>query len=291
MSDVIIGDMLGFSKIATGTPSEFCREVHGGQMTYDSNPIIREGVGGQRKVLKGMSAVTTSCVCTGVAKADWALWLPGTLDLQIATMFECLAEVDDGTNGAEFLLTGGQPSKFGLSWTDAPDAEVEFTLDAVWALATEQAVGTDIPVYYTDATAAGYGPGDMSVVFGADPGVISINLQVDLLTQAHNTATVRAALAKTFPDSYHLTGVNPTCELITTEPLIITQLTDDEYTAGNIVVTLDNGVVADDAAITLTGMVCPNFNIRWEGGNGKVGFAHSFILGSSADVWGSAAVA
>jgi len=290
MSEVLFYDMVGFSKIATATPAEFCRELHGGQFSYETNPIIRRGTGGQRKVLKGMSGITTSCRCTGVAVADWSLWLPGALDLQIASMFDCLAEVDDGTEGAEFVLTGGQPSKFGLEWTDAPDAEVEFVLDAVWALATEQAVGTAAPVYFTDATAAGYGPGDMSVVIGDDPGVISIKLAVDLLTKVHNTATVRAAGVKTNPDSYHLTGVDPTCELITTEPIVITQLTDDEYTAGDIVVTLDNGVVADDAAITLKDMICPNFNLPWEG-EGKIGFAHSFILGSSADVWGSAAVA
>lgn len=291
MSDVIIGDMIGFSKIATGTPAAFAREVHGGQMSYETNPIVIHGVGAQRITRKGMSSIRTSVQCTGVAKADWNLWIPGELDLSIDTMFDCLAEVDDGSNGQEFVLTGGEPARLQIEWSDAPDALVMFTLDALWALATEQAVGNDVPVYYDDTSDLIFGPGDLSVtVGGTDYGVVGVNLVIDLTTEPHNTATVRSAAAKTFPDGYVLTRIVPTVELTTSEPIVIGQLVDDEYTAADLVLTLDNGNAAAGAVITLEDMVCPDFNIPFEN-NGKVNFAHSFIGGNSADTWGTASVA
>lgn len=290
MADQYIVDMIGASKIATGTPAALFRELDGGSFSYETNPIIRTGVGSQRIARKGMSRIMTSMRGTGIAVADWSLWIPGALDLEIASMFDCLVEVDDGSNGQEWVLSGGEPSRLQLEWTDGPDACVVFTLDALWALATEQAVGTDAPVYYDDTTDMLYGPGDISAeVGGVDYGVKSINLTVDLGTTVRNTATVRSAAAKTFPDGYMLTTVNPTVELVTEEPIVIGQLVDDEYTAGDVVIVLDNGVEALDATITISDMICADFNLPFEG-EGILGFAHSFILGNSADVWGSVAV-
>lgn len=286
-----IGDMVGFSKIAAGTPAAFCREVHGGSMSYETNPIVLQGIGGQRVTRKGLSTIRTSVRCVGVAVADWSLWIPGALDLEIDSMFDVLVELDDGAAGQEFVLSGGEPARLQLEWSDAPDGLVEFTLDALWALATEQAVGTDTPAYYDDTTDLIYGPGDIScTVGGADPGVLGINLVVDLHTTVRNTATVRSAAAKTFPDGYVLTRVEPTLELITEEPIVIGELVDDEYTPVDISITLNNGVAAADAVITLEDMVCPDFNLELENDEGLKRFTHRFIGGTSADTWATVTV-
>lgn len=293
MSTIMLADMLGFSKIDTAVPAALSREIVDGQFQWETNPIIAQGIGGQRGVRKGLSNIVTSAGCTGVAKADWLLWFPGERVVTIDGMWDALAEVDDGTLGQEWVLTGGQPSRFGLAWNDSPDAEVIMTLEAMWALGTPQAVGTAAAVYYdsSDETALGYGHGDIGLTLETeDYGVIGIEFGYDLGAIPHNTAVVRSAGAKTSPSAIHVTKSEPTLELITTEPIVVSQLDDDAYTAGEVVITLDNGTEADDAAITISDMVCPDFNLPWEG-EGRQGFRHSFILGSTTDAWGAVVAA
>jgi hypothetical protein len=291
MATIMLADMLGMSKIATGTPAKLAREIVGGTMRWESNPIIAAGIGGQRGVRKGLTIVTTICEVNGIAKADWAHWFPGEVTTSVTGFWNALCEVDDGTRGQEWVLTGGQPSRLTIAWNDAPDAEVRITPEVMWALGTEQAVGTAEPVYYdaTDtAIALGYGHGDIGVeIEDTDHGVIGIEFVIDLGAEPYNPATLRDADVKTFPEAINITKCEPTLNLITVEPITVHQLTDDTYTAGDIEIELDNGVAADDAIIALENMICPDFNIDWEG-EGKVGFRHSFILGDTDDVWGSA---
>ena len=291
---ILTANMLGMSKIATGTPAALAREIIGGSFSWETNPIISQGIGGQRGVRKGLSVINTVAECTGVAKADLLLWFPGAAGVTVAGFFDALCEVDDGTLGQEWVLSGGQPATFGLSWNDAADAQVVFSLGAMWALGTPQAVGTATPVYHDSTnttTALGYGPGDISLTIeAADYGVIGIEFNYDLGAIAHNTAVVRTAAAKTFPDAIFITKSEPTLDLITTQPIALDKLDDDEYTPGTVVITLDNGTAADDVAITITDMITPNGNIPWEG-EGRIGFRNSFILSSTSDVFGAVVAA
>lgn len=296
MSDIMIVDMLGLSKIATGTPSPLARTISGGQLAWDTHQVVRDGIGGQRLVRKGVSEVRIRARAEGIALADWGLWIPGSLTTSVAGFPDMLAKLDDGGSlGGEWVLSGGQPASLELAWTDAPDGMLDITIEALFALATPSVLGTDDAVYYDDSVVRGYGAGDVGIELdGADPGFLAWTLRLDLGAIIHNPATVKEAEAKSFADAVYITRVEPKLEVITSEPLKLDELAEDEYTAGEFVITLDNGVESEDAVITVSDMITSEFNLPWEGSGrdeNRVGFAHQFTLGTTADRWGSVTLA
>lgn len=277
MANVYNGMVAGLSKIATGTPAAFCRKVSSATITRSANNIRNAGIGGQLQVRKGTDEITLDMTCVGVSNTDLALWFPTTAGVQVASFPDFLVEVDDGSNGLEYVLSGGQPSSATITCSGGAASQLEVQLQAKFTTATEQAAGTDVPVYNS---VIGHTINDIAVAQGTRTyGALSFSLSCDLGTEMVNTMDGKSASAKTIPTSYIITTVNPSLTVETTDEWQMDTMDGDTWTAGNITITCANGVTAENSTITLTNWVPSELNIPLEA-EGMVSFGHSFEPGS-----------
>lgn len=272
-SNVYTGQVQGLSKISGGVPSAFCRKVSSGSFARDPHNTRNVGIGGQLVARKGIDEVTLEWTCVGPAKTDTALWFPTTAGVQVASFPDFLVEVDDTANGQEWVLSSGQPVSCTMSLGDGPDAEVEYTFAAKFKLVTEQAIGTDVPLYNT---VKGHVAKDVTVQFAAaDKGVLGFSLSNDLGTKLVNTLDTKLAAAKTQPLAYVVTSQDPKFSCTTTEVFKGTNMDDDEWTAEDIVLTLANGTAGENITVTLSSFKPDAWNMPLEAED-LVGFAHEF---------------
>lgn len=275
-SNVFTGQVQGISKIAAGTPAAFCRAITGGSVTISPNNIRKVGIGGQLHVRKGTQDVEMSVTCVGVARTDLALWFPTTAGVVVANFPDFLVEVDDGTNGQEWVLSGGQPGSVKMSCSDGPDAEVEYTFTMKFDTVTEQARGTKACVYNS---LKGHTINDIAVAFAAAAqGCLSFELSNDLGIEMHNPADGKTAGSHTLPDGYYVTKNAPTFSCVTSNVFKGTAMDGDTWTAEDIVLTLANGTAGENITITLDDWVPESWNMPVEA-EGRIGFAHEFAPG------------
>ena len=241
------GQVQGLSKIATGTPSAFCRAVLSGTLRRSANNIRKPGTGGQLHVRKGTDEVTLECVVVGPAKTDVALWFPTAVGAQVASFPDFLVEADDGSGGQEFVLSGGQPGTVSIDVSGGLDSEVEYTLTMKFTTATEQARGTDVPVY---SAFLGHTLGDITVQYNStEYGVTTFSLSNDLGTEAANTMDTRSSTAHTIPTAYVVTQNAPVLTLGTTNLLMAASMDGDTWTGQDITIAMDNGTSAQNIDI------------------------------------------
>lgn len=273
------GMVQGISKIATGTPAAFCRACYGGSFDRKPNNIIVVGIGSQRQVIKGVDIVTLTAQISGIAVADLALWFPATAVVQVGSFPDFLVEVDDGTNGAEWVLSGGQPVSAKVSHNGNSESKVDIEL-TLMALATDAAAGTDVPVYHTDAQHPGWIASDVKYAASAKK-TASWDLSVDLGTKHVGLCDAKVAGALTVPTGFYTTQRAYTFNSVTHDVFEGDAMEGDTWTPGNITVELNNqiGAGADDVIFTCSNFVPDGFNMPFESED-VVGFAHSFIPGS-----------
>lgn len=276
MVDMYTGQVQGVSLIATGTPSSFCRKVSSGSLKINSNNIRNVGIGGQLLVRKGTSSIELELTCVGVDKTNLAFWFPTTAGATVASFPDFLVEVDDGSGGVEFILSGGQPGSCTVSCSNAADAVTEYKLTATFTTATLQAVGTDVPVYNSYS---GHTINDVHVQVGAaDCGVLSFDLSNDLGAKVVNTMDTKATGSKTFATGVIITGSDPKISFTTTELLGVTAMLEDTWTPSDVTLTFSNGVTAEDMTITCGDFVPASFDMPLEAED-LVAFGHEYVAG------------
>ena len=172
-------------------------------------------------------------------------------------------------------LTSGQ-----ISTTPLPADMMPLLLGGkglgAWLLYTEQAAGTDVPVYNS---VIGHTINDIAVAQGTGTyGALSFSLSCDLGTEMVNTMDGKSAGSKTIPTSYIITTINQSLTVETTDEWQMASMDGDTWTAGNITITCANGVTAENSTITLTNWVPSELNIPLEA-EGMVSFGHSFEPG------------
>lgn len=266
----------GASKIATGEPSALARKLNGSLeiISHDPEEI---GAGGQWWTRKGTYELTVNLTCVGVALADQELFFPTTAGVQIASFFDLLVEVDDGTNGREFVLTGGQPGRIRIAINEAWDGFITAELMMKYTTATPADVGTDEPVYNS---LIGHTINDVTVQEDTtDVDALSFELVNDLNLQPHNPMNTKSEGEKTEIDGYWINPQSPpTWSCVTGEPLwgdaTDDPLFDDTWTALDWTIALANGTGAEDITYSLDGYK----PLRWNMGVGADhdGFAHEF---------------
>ena len=277
MPNIFNGQVIGLSKTSGGTPSAFCRAVSGGTFSRNPNNVVKGGIGGQRHVRKGADEVSLDWTCVGPAKTDLALWFPTTVGVQVASFPDFLVEVDDGSNGCELVVSGGQPASCTISVGEGPDAEVEYSFSAKFTTATEQAVGTDVAVYNS---VLGHTINDITVQqAAADYGILSFELRGDLGIAMVNAMDTKASDSQTIPTAYAITKQDVTFTCSSTDEWQLDSMDGDTWTAGDIVITMANGTGAEDITITLDDFVPDEFNMPLEAEDIEK-FGHSFIPGA-----------
>jgi len=276
MSNVFTGQVQGISKIATGTPAAFCRAISGGDFAIDPNNTIFNGIGGQVVARKGANAITLSFTCGGVDKADLALWFPVTAVVQVATFPDFLIEVDDGTNGQEWVLTGGQPSSAKVSCAGGLGSEVQYTLGMSFKLATEQAVGTKVPVYNS---LIGHTNNNIGVTYGgAAAGTLSFDLSNDLGAEFHNPMDAKTAGVQHVVDGVYITKNDVKFSAVLSNVLKGTAMDVDTWTPEAVVIAMLNGTAGQNITATLSNMVPGAWGMPVEA-QGRIGFKHEWIPG------------
>lgn len=272
-SNVFSGMVQGVSKIATGTPAAWCRKVLSGTFTRNPNNARRYGIGGQVNARKGIDEVTLDITCCGVALADIARFFPTTAGVQVASFPDFLVEVDDGTNGQEWVLSGGQPVSCTISLGDGADAEVEYKFTMKFTTATEAAAGTDVPVYNS---VLGHGAKDITVqIAAADQGVMSFDITNDLGTKMVNTLDTKIAGSHTIPTGYVVTTQKTTIKLVTSNVFKGSGMDGDEWVEDDITFALANGTVGENITITASNFIPDSWDMPLEA-EGVVAFAHEF---------------
>lgn len=271
------GQVVGLSKIATGTPSGFCREVISGSLSLPDNMISKPGIGAQVHVRAGTIIPTLRFRCVGAGKTDIAKWFPTTAGVQVASFPDFLVEVDDGAAGMEFILSGGQPGPATLAIGTGEDAELEAELEVMFSTVTQQAVGTNVPVYLTTS---GHTINDITVQFAAaDAGCTSFSLSNGLALKAHNPMDTKSAGAKRFPSAFGITSYAPRFSCTLDDLYGVADWNADTKTAIDITITLANGTASENATITLDDWVYANPEIPLEAED-LIGFPFEFMPAS-----------
>lgn len=233
------GAVLGFSKIATGTPAAFCRVLTGGSYRIDPHNSEAKGIGDQMLAGKGTTEVELiGLECEGVTSADLALWNPTTPGVQVANFPDFLV-VADGTDGMQWRMESCQPGAFGFSMDAAPDARWKWTF-GLKGIPTPQAALTDTPVYNS---LIGYTRGQVSILFaGQSADVLSIDGSNDLAPVMYDPLRERVAGSLTEPLGYYITTQTPRLRVTTGKVFkAAADLFADEHTSEDVVITLDNG--------------------------------------------------
>jgi hypothetical protein len=270
------GQVVGLSKIATGTPSAFCREVISGSLSLPDNMISKAGIGGQVHVRAGTIIPTLRFRCVGPAKTDVALWFPTTAGIQVASFPDFLVEVDD-TSGMEFVLSGGQPGPCTISLGSGEDAEIEYEFEINFAVVTQQAAGTDVPLY---SAFLGHTINDTTIQFGgSDAGCTGFSLSNGISLKAHNPADTKVAGVKRFPSAFGITSYAPRFSCTVDNLYDVGNWDADTKTSLDITITLANGTAGQDALITLDDWVYSNPEIPLEPED-IIGFPLEFLPAS-----------
>jgi len=269
----------GISKIAAGTPAAFCRACYGGNFEIAPNNIVVVGIGGQRQVIKGVNIATVSAQISGIAVADLALWFPATAVVQVASFPDFLVNVFDGTNGADWVVSGCQPGSAKVSHAGNSENKVDIELSFM-GLATDTTGGTDAAVYYTDAQHPGWIASDVKYG-GSAAKTASWDLSCDLGTKHEGLCDAKAAGALTNPTGFYTTQRAYSFNAVTYDVLKGTVMDGDTWTAVDITVELNNQIAAgaDDVIFTCNDFIPDKFSMGFEG-EGIVGFEHAFIPGS-----------
>ncbi len=261
MPNVYTGQVQGLCLISSGTPSAFCREVLDGTLSIDLHNIRKIGIGSQVHARKGTSEIRAEWTCVGPSAASIAKWFPTTAGTQVADFpaasTDFFVEVDDGTNGKEWILSGCQPASCKVGCSEDPGAEVEYTFAIIATTATLAAAGTDTPAYNT---VKGHTINETTVqIGGSAQGVLSFALSNDLGARLYNAMDGKASGQHTIA-----TGA------------VVTHSDED------IVVAMANGTSGEDMTITMTHFVPDRVNMPLEAED-LVGFGHEFGLGSNSD--------
>jgi len=279
MSNVYTGQVQGLSKIATGTPSAFCRAVTGGNLAIDMVNIVTEGLGGQLNVRKGVYVAKLNWTCVGPAKTDTQYWFPTTAGVQVANFPSFLVEADDGSNGKEFVLESGQPATVNVTLSDAEDAELMYEFSAWFVGVTQQAAGTKVPAYNS---VLGHTRNDIEVAWATVKyGTLSFSLTNDLGISIHNPADGKSTNSKTKAEGVYFTGQRPRFEAVTSSVHQIgaAAILGDTWTPGNITITCANGTAGENVLFTLSSWVPDGeASMPLESG-GRAGFGQAYIPG------------
>ena len=281
-SNVYTGQVQGLSKIATGTPSAFCRAVTGGTFSIDMINVVTTGLTGQVNVRKALYIGKLNFQCIGPAKTDTQLWFPTTAGVQVGSFPDFLVEVDDGSNGQEFQLEDGQPASVTVSLGEGDSDELMYDFTAWFPTITQQARGTDVAVYNS---VGGHTRNDITVAWaGSKYGCMSFSLTNDLGIQTHNPADGKTALSKTKPEGVFYTQQDIRFEAVTSNVHQIgaAAILGDEWTAGNITITCANATAGENILFTLGSFVPDGEASMPFEVNGRVGFGQSYIPGAGA---------
>lgn len=269
--NIFTGQVVGLSKIATGTPAAFCRQVLSGSLSVDPHNISKVGIGAQKRVRKGVNEVTLECTVVGIDKVDLQLFFPLDATAQVADFPDFLVEVDDGTNGLEYTLLGGQPASCTISIGDGVDAEVEYKLTMKFTTMESAAVGTAAAVYNTYL---GHCKPDIKVTVGAAcDGILSMDISSDVGLEMVKTLCSGGIDA----DLYVVTKNDIKAAFVTTSALNADTILDDEWVAADIVLTFANGTAGENITITISDMIPTGFTLPLEA-EGIVGFDQEYEL-------------
>jgi hypothetical protein len=270
------GTVTGLSKIATGTPSAFCRAVLSGEFSVNPHNIRKKGAGAQLHVRKGTSEIRLTATVVGLDKTDLAKFFPTTSGVQVASFPGFLVEVDDGATGREFVCTSGQPGNVTVSLPEGEDSEVEYQVEMLFAACSGYAAGTYIPVYNSYK---GHTINDATVtISGVSENVMSFELSNDLGASLRNPLNGKTAGAKTFAAAAIVQGNDPALSFVTADEYGVENLFADDHTPVDIVLALANGTSAENITITLDDFVPESFNMPVTGEEFE-GFSHEFRPG------------
>jgi len=280
MAVPLSGQVVGLAKWTDGTPDtvqSFCRVVEGGGIDFDFHNVRKVGVGGQLHTRKGSLECTLNATAVGVALVDIALFFPTAATTQVTfpdTSTGFLVEVDDATDGKEYMLSSCQPGSITIACGAEPDAEVTYAM-VIKGVPQQAAVGTLAPTYNGFL---GHTINDTTVqLVTSDINCLSWSLSNDLGVEMYNPMDTKSAGSLTLPTGYVVTTQNPRLEMVTADPVKWASATivGDTWTAEDIVIALDNGTTAQDITITLDEFIPETLNMPFEG-ESLVGFAHSF---------------
>lgn len=278
MSYLLTGEVVGVSKIATGTPAALCASGNG-TFTIDPNTTEFDGIGGQAHARGGSLGIMIDLECVGLGMADQQLWWPAAPCVQVAAFPDILATLDDGTNGAQYVLSGGQPRGFKASVANALDAEVRYSIGMSFALATPAAAGADTAVYNE---LLGHSRGDITVALPDDEGALAWELEAAMELEYHDPMKARGAAAKRFIEGLFIKSYRPSLSVETSEQFTIAELLADVYTGNAITITMANGTVGENVIYTIANAVpsdplasgmaegnATGFNQRWVPASGS----------------------
>jgi len=275
MPPVFSGQVVGVSTYST-TPTAFCRAVTGGSLSINSNNVVNIGVQGQRQVLKGTQEIVLDVTCVGVDKTILPYWFPTGVGVQVAGFPAFFVEVDDGVNGANIILSGGQPSSITIACNGGANGVVEYQLQAKFTAMTSAAAGAPAAVYNSYV---GHSVNHCTFSQGGNTfGVMSFTLSNDLGLELVNTMDGKAAGSQTFPTFYIPTGQRPTLSLVTTSQWALTQFGADAWNPLNYTLALANGIVGENITFTFPGWVPSSVSMPIEA-TGVIGFSHEFEPG------------
>lgn len=265
------GQVQGVCKIATGTPTALCRALTGGSVSISQNVIQKKGTGGQIHSRPGTISIEVSLDCIGVAAADIALWFPTAAGVAVASFPDLL--VVQGSN--QHILSGGQPMSISASCDNGADAEITYSLKAVYA---GYASTTGAAVVYN--ALLGHTLYDITAQIGAaDADIMSFSLENDLGGSLFNAMNTRSAQSKRFATGSYVTGQDPKVSFVSSKQLPVTDMNADVPAVNDIVFTLANGTAGENVTFT-----CNDFYVNsWEDPvevEGVIGFSHELVPAS-----------
>ena len=288
MPNVYTGQVQGLSLIAGSTPAAFCREVLGGQLTVDLHNIRKIGIGAQVHARKGTNEIRLEWNCVGPSATSLAKWFPTTAGVTVADFpaasTNFLVDVDDGTNGQEWVLSGCQPDTVKVSCAEGLDSEVEYAFSIIATTATLASAGTEVPVYNS---VRGHTVNDVTVSYGsAEYGTLSFDLNNSLGARLYNAMDGKGSGAHSIATGALITRQEPTLAVVTTDEFKIgtgttTVLDEDDHADEDITLAFANGTSGENITIVCSNMIPENVNMPLEA-EGLVGFGHTFGIGSSS---------
>ena len=262
------GQVQGCCMYIGGAATGFARAVTGGGYDWVTNPIVKNGIGGQRHVRKGTSSLTLNVDCVGIPKDTLALFFPTAAGVQIANFPDLL--VDGGDD--QFILYGVQPVSMGMTLAQGDDTEVEYSAQF---MAAGYTATTGKTCLYADETANTIN--DVTLTVGAATVYgLSFNLSDSLNTKNVNLLDGKTAGSRTFASAVIPLTQDISFSMTTAVPLAGT-LADDCYTDVDIVITMTD-CASGTTTVTLVNMNVTTLNTPLEAED-LVAYASEFIVG------------
>jgi len=262
--------LLGFSKIATGTPAGFCREVTGGDFTLDPHDIVTPGIGNRIHNRKGVEEATAKAQCYGVVYADLVKWFPVDGALTVSSVPDFLVDLDGTT---QYTLTSCQPgaatiSNAGGNAHTINDLEIKGIADVMTG---------ETAVYLSTK---GHTLKDITITIGgADYNVLSWSLTNGLVTEMEIYGDGPTADHEWEPDAFIISDITGPVFTCTTRLKLLPDQNVRNWTAGlAIVITLANGTPAENLTFTLSDFSATGpYNVPFETG-AVSGFQNTFTI-------------